>query len=798
MKLLTSFRAIQASALVVMAILSVIRPVQPVHAGGGIVLRPPFDGTYRITAYFDHDDPNYTEDGYNWIYNGERVPATGYPSCTGEPYPYDGHDGWDWSMYKEDVLAAADGVVEFVGWYYGLTIVIDHSNNYHTYYSHLNAVQPGVSVGTPVEAGQLIGESGDSGAEGSWHLHFGVRHGADWDSGDYSIDPFGWRGSGRDPLFDFNGEESSCLWAGVPGEDISCADIIVEDDGAGWEQYPSLDKNCWESGSWQRCDKGNGFRYHWTDVWSPADFWVAWRPWYSCYGQLRYPGYYQVHAFVPAAGDSSKTKTGNARYEVHHGYYYNQTTIVPVNQASYSNRWVPLGSYWLWPGQMGGYVSMYDYTGETSGSRKIVADALKFSASIVYLPEVKNTGGWTSSIVIRNNGASSAQVGINYYNTSGGRVSDQTMTIAGNGSKTKAPPSGFSGSAVVVASQDVSVVVENRCSSNGRTYAYNGISADGPGNPAFERAGPTLYAPSIYINIWGWNSTVEAMNTGSATANVQFQFKGRSGYGDIPYQSNIPPNGRTTIALGGGPWVGSLVIESTNGQPLAAVVHEHHTGQAARAYNVSAAGSTPLYVPAAYKNQWGMTSGLTVQNVGSASTTAYLYFYDRDGRYRTSHTLSNIGAKRAAGVWLGNVSGLGTSWTGWVKVVSYGQPLAIAVTTVRPEGYYDYTGASTAGNAGILPWAAKNAGGRTTGYTVLNTSGSQVQVTATYYGGGGNVSHSETYSLSPGEVVGRHQSNDPLPNGWQGSIVLQANEPLVVVMREDGGSTTSAYNGVAR
>ena len=227
MKLLTSFRAIQASALVVMAILSVIRPVQPVHAGGGIVLRPPFDGTYRITAYFDHDDPNYTEDGYNWIYNGERVPATGYPSCTGEPYPYDGHDGWDWSMYKEDVLAAADGVVEFVGWYYGLTIVIDHSNNYHTYYSHLNAVQPGVSVGTPVEAGQLIGESGDSGAEGSWHLHFGVRHGADWDSGDYSIDPFGWRGSGRDPLFDFNGEESSCLWAGVPGEDISCADIIL-------------------------------------------------------------------------------------------------------------------------------------------------------------------------------------------------------------------------------------------------------------------------------------------------------------------------------------------------------------------------------------------------------------------------------------------------------------------------------------------------------------------------------------------------------------------------------------------
>ena len=70
-------------------------PVRPVHAGGGIVLRPPFDGTYRVTAYFDHDEPSYAygpPDGYNWIYTGERVPSS-YPNKTGEPYPYDGHDG---------------------------------------------------------------------------------------------------------------------------------------------------------------------------------------------------------------------------------------------------------------------------------------------------------------------------------------------------------------------------------------------------------------------------------------------------------------------------------------------------------------------------------------------------------------------------------------------------------------------------------------------------------------------------------------------------------------------------------
>ncbi len=51
---------------------------QPVNAGGGVVLRVPFNGTYRVTAYFDHDKPNYGTgaDGYIWIYNGERVASS--------------------------------------------------------------------------------------------------------------------------------------------------------------------------------------------------------------------------------------------------------------------------------------------------------------------------------------------------------------------------------------------------------------------------------------------------------------------------------------------------------------------------------------------------------------------------------------------------------------------------------------------------------------------------------------------------------------------------------------------------
>lgn len=83
-------------------------------------------------------------------------------------------------------------------------------------------------------AGQHIAESGRSGTDAA-HLHFTVSHGG-YNNTIYSVDPFGWRGTQRDPLYNFNGKESSCLWAGGPGTNISCADFIVEDDGTGWSQ----------------------------------------------------------------------------------------------------------------------------------------------------------------------------------------------------------------------------------------------------------------------------------------------------------------------------------------------------------------------------------------------------------------------------------------------------------------------------------------------------------------------------------------------------------------------------------
>lgn len=109
-------------------------------AQSSFTIRPPFTGTYRLTSYFDHHYPNYQEDGFVTIFNGDTKPDS-------DPYCYHGHPGIDWAMYSgTPVLAVADGkVVKIDNWedhlsMYGKHIVIDHENGYFSLYAHLKDI----------------------------------------------------------------------------------------------------------------------------------------------------------------------------------------------------------------------------------------------------------------------------------------------------------------------------------------------------------------------------------------------------------------------------------------------------------------------------------------------------------------------------------------------------------------------------------------------------------------------------------------------------------------------------------
>lgn len=75
------------------------------------------------------------------------------------------------------ILAASDGVVDFVGWNsgYGRYVRIRHNANYQTAYAHLSAYAGGMRVGTRVRQGQVIGRVGMSGLATGPHLHYEVH-----------------------------------------------------------------------------------------------------------------------------------------------------------------------------------------------------------------------------------------------------------------------------------------------------------------------------------------------------------------------------------------------------------------------------------------------------------------------------------------------------------------------------------------------------------------------------------------------------------------------------------------------
>ncbi|MCO4319194.1 M23 family metallopeptidase [Phyllobacterium sp. 21LDTY02-6] len=87
------------------------------------------------------------------------------------------HTGVDWSAPRgTPIIASGNGVVERAGWTngYGNQTIIRHSNGYESSYSHQNAIASGVTPGSKVRQGQVIGYVGSTGLSTGPHLHYEV------------------------------------------------------------------------------------------------------------------------------------------------------------------------------------------------------------------------------------------------------------------------------------------------------------------------------------------------------------------------------------------------------------------------------------------------------------------------------------------------------------------------------------------------------------------------------------------------------------------------------------------------
>lgn len=173
-------------------------------------LTRPYTTWHSINSVFDHCNPDYTIDNKVCRFDGTVALrsngvdpgfSSGYAQTPGgsDYLYYDGHNGWDYGLAYENVLASADGTVQLAGAdsinpCFGQTIIVNHPNGYSTRYAHLSSIY--VSPGQSVTRGQVIAQSGNTGCSSGPHLHWGVYITSSWTA----IDPWGWSGApGGDP-----------------------------------------------------------------------------------------------------------------------------------------------------------------------------------------------------------------------------------------------------------------------------------------------------------------------------------------------------------------------------------------------------------------------------------------------------------------------------------------------------------------------------------------------------------------------------------------------------------------------
>jgi murein DD-endopeptidase MepM/ murein hydrolase activator NlpD len=86
------------------------------------------------------------------------------------------HTGVDWAAPRgTPIIATGNGVVEKAGWDsggYGNQTIIRHANGYESSYNHQSAIAKGITPGTKVRQGQVIGWVGTTGESTGPHLHY--------------------------------------------------------------------------------------------------------------------------------------------------------------------------------------------------------------------------------------------------------------------------------------------------------------------------------------------------------------------------------------------------------------------------------------------------------------------------------------------------------------------------------------------------------------------------------------------------------------------------------------------------
>jgi hypothetical protein len=349
---------------------------------------------------------------------------------------------------------------------------------------------------------------------------------------------------------------------------------------------------------------------------------------------------------------------------------------------------------------------------------------------------------------------------------------------------------------------------------NSERTNYTGILPGGPGSPGWEQAGPTLYGPIIKRQFGGRSSTIRVTNAGAQETTVYAYYYDGSGNSRPGNSLTLAPNASALFLPDDGSGSGgcsasgtlcSARIYSDNGQPLVGVAKEykHSNGKVVTTYNMFSAGATSIYFPVVKYEFNNTSTGLQVQNVGSAGDTITVNYYRQNGNHRC--TLSAYASSFAAKTFYDSICP-GDGFLG-SAVATANQPLVGMANEVSLDGRYKkgYSSFQGGSHTAYGPLVYRTYTCPHTGYTwdagiaVQNLSTQQANVNLYYYHGIGSPAGSQTNQVIAGRGLGVFFAPQSC---FKGSVMITADQDIAVVVNvintAPSGDTHAIYNASSR
>ncbi|MEM4655085.1 MAG: hypothetical protein QXL34_06335 [Thermosphaera sp.] len=406
-------------------------------------------------------------------------------------------------------------------------------------------------------------------------------------------------------------------------------------------------------------------------------------------------------------------------------------------------------------------------------------------------------GTWVSSINIQNmSSTASANVVLQFYDSNGGSILSFSVSppIPPNGSRSLYVPTDISGLSSgqfsVVASSDVPIrVVVNSSSSQPSTAgAYEGIEA--------EETALELYFPGLYNNYYGFYSEIVIQNADMADSNVQIQFYNQKTGAPVgsPYSALIKPGAAKvfslstlTPALPSGNQNGLFAAKVTSNKKIGGIANIWTSAKFGEysSYNGFTSGSDKIFVPALYNSYYGFVSSLTVQNIGSSSTSVkvtysngvYEEFTLNPGLSKELYTPVNVNLPS------GNVNGVFSA-----KIEASPGSKIVAIVNVEDKtkgSLASYNGSAQIGTKIGCPVVLKSFYRWFSAETVQNVGNNTTNITVKYASG-----QTKTYQNVPPNgtinVIELAQAGSVLPDNSSVAATFESSgEPLLVVVQEN-------------